>query len=107
MPPAGDDGRTGAGDRGEIENPERLPLLVAVQTLARFANGLAGINRLVLVGVADGPSVSSLLRELGLDRRILVTPPVAGAPAVIGASLVFLRDEAERQRFLDQATRRA
>ncbi|RVU15980.1 glycosyltransferase family A protein [Methylobacterium oryzihabitans] len=86
----------------EIENPERLPLLVAVQTLARFANGLAGVNRLVLVGVADGPSLSSLLRELGLDRRILVTPPVAGAPAVNGSSLVFLADEAERQRFLDQ-----
>jgi hypothetical protein len=27
---------------------------------------------------------------------------VAGAPAVIGSSLVFLADEAERQRFLDQ-----
>ncbi|MEH3147188.1 MAG: glycosyltransferase [Methylobacterium frigidaeris] len=96
----------GAGQAGEVEqeigNADRLPLLVAVQTLARFANGLAGVSRLVLAGVEDGPSISSLLRELGLDRRILVTPPVAGSPGVIQSSLVFLADEADRQRFLDQ-----
>lgn len=91
--------------RPPVGNLERLPLLVAVQTLARLANDTAEVERVVLVGVEDGPSISSLLRELGLERRILVAPPLeAPGERAIRASLVFLGEKAagERARFLDQ-----
>lgn len=91
--------------RPPVENLERLPLLVAVQTLARLANDTAEVERVVLVGVEDGPSISSLLRELGLERRILVAPPLeAPSERAIRGSLVFLGEKAagERARFLEQ-----
>ncbi|OYX13093.1 MAG: hypothetical protein B7Z15_08420, partial [Rhizobiales bacterium 32-66-8] len=74
-----------------------LRLLVAAQILARMANGIAGLNRLVLAGVEDGPSLGSLLRDVGLERRIIVIPalPTASAAAKAG-SLVFLANDADR-----------
>lgn len=91
--------------RPPVEGLERLPLLVAVQTLARLANETAEVERVVLVGVEDGPSISSLLRELGLERRILVAPPLeAPGEKAIRGSLVFLGEKAAdaRARFIEQ-----
>ncbi|MGY2049044.1 hypothetical protein [Methylobacterium sp. JK268] len=88
-----------------IEDLDRLPLLVAVQTLARLAEAIPEIERVILVGVDDGPSISNLLRKLGLPRRITVSPPVAGLPdKTLQRCLVFLaeRAEAERTRLVEQ-----
>ncbi|AWN37643.1 hypothetical protein [Methylobacterium radiodurans] len=91
--------------RPPVEGLERLPLLVAVQTLARLANDTAEVERVVLVGVEDGPSISSLLRELGLERRILVAPPLeTPSEKAVRGSLVFLGEKAagERERLVAQ-----
>ncbi len=86
-----------------LEHMDKLPLLVAAQTLARLANSIAGLDRIVVAGVDDGQSIGSLLRDVGLERRILVTPPMKTPTAkMLGTSLVFLGQEALRQQFLDQ-----
>jgi len=80
-----------------------LRLLVAAQILARMANGIAGLNRLVLAGIQDGPSLGSLLRDVGLERRIIVTPVVATTSGAAKAgSLVFIANEADRAEFVAQ-----
>ncbi len=87
---------------GTIDQIEKLPLLILAQTLARLANGIAGLDRIQLDGVEDGQSVAGLLREMGLERRILVSPAVPTLdPAAKRSSLVFIRNEDARQRFLD------
>ncbi|MFG1422370.1 glycosyltransferase family 2 protein [Roseixanthobacter liquoris] len=86
-----------------IDQIEKLPLLILAQTLARLANGIAGLDRIQLDGVEDGQSVAGLLREMGLERRILVTPAMPGLDAAARrSSLVFIRTEDARQRFLDE-----
>ncbi|WP_341988198.1 glycosyltransferase family 2 protein [Azorhizobium sp. AG788] len=87
----------------ELEYMDQLPLLLAAQTLARLANAIVGIDRIVMAGVDDGQSLGSLLRDVGLERRILVSPPIKTPTAkILESSLVFLGDESLRQSFLDQ-----
>lgn len=86
-----------------FENLERLPLLVMAQTLARFANGIAEVERLVVAGVEDGQALGKLLRDAGLERRILVIPPPATpSEKNLRTSVVFLANDSLRQGFLDQ-----
>ncbi|MEP9365965.1 glycosyltransferase family 2 protein [Xanthobacter sp. VNH20] len=86
-----------------VDQVEKLPLLILAQTLARLANGIAGLDRIQLEGVEDGQSVGSLLREMGLERRILVSPAMPNlSEKAKQSSLVFLRNEAARQGFLDE-----
>ncbi|MFG1399393.1 glycosyltransferase family 2 protein [Roseixanthobacter pseudopolyaromaticivorans] len=86
-----------------VDQVDKLPLLILAQTLARLANGIAGLDRIQLEGVEDGQSVGSLLREMGLERRILVSPAVPNlSDKAKQSSLVFLRNEAARQGFLDE-----
>jgi hypothetical protein len=93
-------GRRAGGDRVEPRLPRRrgraaaLPRPEAVdagEPVGEAGEGLDRHEERQALGILDLG-----LDQLGLDRRILVTPPVAGAPAVIGSSLVFLADEAER-----------
>ncbi|MFG1432394.1 glycosyltransferase family 2 protein [Xanthobacter sp. V2C-8] len=86
-----------------FEHLENLPLLLTAQTLARFANAVPELERLLVAGVEDGQSLGQLLRDAGLDRRILVIPPPANpSPKNLHASLVFIGSEEMRQSFLDQ-----
>lgn len=87
----------------EFEHMDQLPVLVMAQTLARFANGVAGVERLLVSGVDDGQALGQLLRDVGLERRILVLPPPAEpTQKSLAASIVFVPDETQRQGFLDQ-----
>jgi len=80
-----------------------LLLMVAVQTLARIANATASVDRLVLAGVKDLPSLESLLRELELEPRIAVTPePPQPSAEDASRSIVFVAEDADRRRFLDR-----
>lgn len=86
-----------------FEHMERLPLLVMAQTLARFANSVAEVERLLVAGVDDGQALAQLLRDTGLERRILVIPPPAApSPKNLRTSVVFIAREELRQSFLDQ-----
>ncbi|MFG1425614.1 glycosyltransferase family 2 protein [Roseixanthobacter glucoisosaccharinicivorans] len=88
---------------GAIDQIEKLPLLILAQTLAWLANGIAGLDRIQLDGVEDGQSVAGLLREMGLERRILVSPAVPHLDAAAKrSSLVFIHNEDARQHFLDE-----
>lgn len=87
----------------EFEHMDQLPVLVMAQTLARFANGVAGIERLLVSGIDDGQALGQLLRDVGLERRILVLPPPAEPTAkTLAGSIVFVSDDSQRQDFLDQ-----
>ncbi|QTL04129.1 glycosyltransferase family 2 protein [Aquabacter sp. L1I39] len=87
----------------DFEHMDQLPVLVMAQTLARFANGVAGIDRLLVSGVDDGQALGQLLRDVGLERRILVLPPPAEpTQKTLAGSIVFVPEEAQRQGFLDQ-----
>ncbi|MFG1478999.1 glycosyltransferase family 2 protein [Xanthobacter sp. V4C-4] len=82
---------------------DKLPLLAMAQTLARFANGVAEIERLMVAGVEDGQALGHLLRDAGLERRILVIPPPAVPSAKnLRTSIVFISREDLRQSFVDQ-----
>lgn len=86
-----------------FEGLSKLPLLVMAQTLARFANGVAELERLLVAGVDDGQALGQLLRDAGLERRILVIPPPASPTAKnLRTSMVFIAREELRQSFLDQ-----
>ncbi len=86
-----------------VPQVEKLPLLILAQTLSRFANGIADVDRVLLQGVDDGQSVASLMREMGLARHIIVAPLSDKIGAnVRQRSIVFLAHESERQRLVDQ-----
>jgi glycosyltransferase involved in cell wall biosynthesis len=88
---------------GTFEHSDRLPLMVMAQTLARFANSIAEVERLLVAGVDDGQVLGQLLRDVGLERRILVIPPPANPSAKnLRTSVVFIAREELRQSFLDQ-----
>lgn len=92
-----------AGILDTFEDMQKLPLLVTAQTLARFANGVAEVERLLVAGVDDGQALAQLLRDTGLERRILVIPPPAMPTAKnLRTSIVFIAHEDMRQSFLEQ-----
>lgn len=86
-----------------IDNLEKLSPLIMAQTLARLANGIAGIDRVVLAGIGDSDAVGTMLRDLGLEERIRVEAasdaPDEGART---GCLVFIGQEDLRQDFVDQ-----
>ncbi|WP_454916384.1 glycosyltransferase family 2 protein [Xanthobacter sediminis] len=86
-----------------FEHMDKLPLLVTAQILARLANGIAEIERLLVAGVDDGQALAQLLRDAGLERRILVIPPpTMPSPKNLRTSIVFIAREELRQSFLEQ-----
>ncbi|GGF49396.1 hypothetical protein GCM10007301_05790 [Azorhizobium oxalatiphilum] len=87
----------------DLQIPENLALLVMAQTVARLANGVAEVERVVVAGVEDGQALGGLFRDAGLERRILVVPPPkAPTEKNLRTSLVFIADESLRQQFVEQ-----
>ncbi|WP_051357006.1 glycosyltransferase family A protein [Azorhizobium doebereinerae] len=87
----------------DMQGLENLPLLALAQTLARLANGIAEIERLVIAGADDGQALGNLLRDTGLERRILaMPPPKAPSEKNLRTSVVFIARDDLRQEFLDQ-----
>lgn len=80
---------------------DELPLLLAVQTLSRLANGIAELERIILVGASDPPSLDRLLREVGLEPRLKVVAwSFTSSDEDRHNSLVFLVQETDRATFL-------
>ncbi len=86
-----------------IPGMERLPLMLVMQKLARFANAIGGVERLELVGVDAAAHLIPLLRQVGLEDRIALnagaSPPEDGPPE---STIVFLARESDRQTCLDR-----
>ena len=81
----------------DVPGIDRLPLMLVMQKLARFANAIGGVDRLELVGVEQAAEVMALLRQAGLETRIALNagsaPPV-DAPRE--TTIVYLAQEAGR-----------
>lgn len=93
---------------GMAEHPEvaslrnAFPMLVAMQTLAYHASATAGVDRLVLSGMADPTSIAEILRDVGLPPEIEVTADLDdNEPAEIESTMIFASDLARRERFLE------
>jgi glycosyltransferase involved in cell wall biosynthesis len=81
----------------------RLRLGVLVQSLARLANGLSGIETIVVKGMDDLNHVVQLLKEVGLEPRITVRLPFTQPSAEErNGTLVFLSNEDDRPAMLAQ-----
>lgn len=94
---------------GGSQHPEMLsvrndlPLMVAVQTLARKVNAASGIDRIVLDKVDDVASLAGLLYELGLEPAVtVVDTPQEHMPETVGRSAVFIADGADRPLFVQK-----
>jgi glycosyltransferase involved in cell wall biosynthesis len=83
---------------GKTADVAELQMLASAQALARFANHVAGVERIV---VADPEAIAPVLRMLGLDEAISVTPPIESPDeATADSSVVFLASEADREAAL-------
>lgn len=80
-----------------IDNLDMLPPMFLAQTLARLANGIAGIERVVVAGVEEVAAVGALMRDLGLEERIAVVSVDDAEEGGEEASLVFIGQEALRE----------
>ena len=81
---------------------ESFPMLVAMQTLAYQVNATAGIEQLVLSGMADPNLISELLRDVGLEPQIEITADLeAHQPARFENTVIFAADMPRREKFLE------
>lgn len=80
---------------------DKLPLMVALQTLAYHATATAGITHLMLCGVADKKALEEMLYDLGLAAEIrVVSEPKVHNPDQLKKTVVFLADAARHQLFV-------
>jgi hypothetical protein len=76
-------------------------MAVAIQTLAYQVNSTAGINRLILSGMADPKSIGEMLRDIGLLPEIeIVADPQTHDPALLEKTAIFAADMPRRENFL-------
>lgn len=80
---------------------EVLPLRVALQTLAYQVDATAGLDRLILSGMADPAAIGDLLRDCGVEPRIeILDDSAAHDPARIESTAVFVSDQQRRDKYL-------
>ena len=75
-------------------------LPVFAQTLARLANGIAGLSSVVVASDDIVDTMRAVLANLGLRADIAVGP--ADETATAADSMVVITHEADRKRFLDR-----
>lgn len=94
----------GMGDHPEVAALRRsFPMLVAMQTLAYQVTATAGVDRLILSGMADPALITELLREVGLPPEIDVTADLDdNDPIGIENTMIFAADMARRETFLER-----
>ncbi|KQV81338.1 glycosyltransferase family 2 protein [Rhizobium sp. Root1220] len=81
---------------------ESFPMLVAMQTLAYQVSATAGVDRLVLSGMADPALITELLRDVGLAAEIEVTSELdESAQPGIESTIIFAADMERREKFLE------
>ena len=92
----------GLGEHPEVaELRHSLPMMVAIQTLAYQVNATAGVNRLILSGMADPKSIGEMLRNMGLLPEIeIVADPQTHDPALLEKTAIFAADMPRRENFL-------
>ncbi|OWV79837.1 glycosyl transferase [Rhizobium sp. R635] len=89
---------------GMLDHPEirpfreRLPLMVAIQTLVSEVNAAIGINTLLLAGFTEITALENLMRELGLSERVKVTKELSDSP--LECTAVFVSVERDREYFV-------
>ncbi|SEH93313.1 glycosyltransferase domain-containing protein [Rhizobium tibeticum] len=93
----------GMGNHPEVAAlRESFPMLVAMQTLAYQVSATAGVDRLVLSGMADPALITELLRDVGLAPEIEVTADLDdSASADVESTIIFAADMARREKFLE------
>ncbi|MBB3543629.1 MULTISPECIES: glycosyltransferase family 2 protein [unclassified Rhizobium] len=94
----------GMGDHPEVAAlRESFPMLVAMQTLAYQVTATAGVDRLILSGMADPALITELLRDVGLPPEIDVTADLDdNDPIGIENTMIFAADMARRETFLER-----
>ncbi|RDJ13470.1 glycosyltransferase family 2 protein [Rhizobium grahamii] len=94
----------GMGDHPEVAAlRESFPMLVAMQTLAYQVSATAGVDRLILSGMADPALITELLRDVGLPPEIDVTADLDdNDPIGIENTMIFAADMARRETFLER-----
>ncbi|WP_028748338.1 glycosyltransferase family 2 protein [Rhizobium mesoamericanum] len=81
---------------------ESFPMLVSMQTLAYQVNATAGIDQLILSGMADPNLISEILRDVGLEPQIEITTDLeTHRPARTENTIVFAADMPRRDKFLE------
>jgi len=94
----------GMGDHPEVAAlRESFPMLVAMQTLAYQVSATAGVDRLILSGMADPALITELLRDVGLPPEIDVTADLDdNDPIGIENTMIFAADMGRRETFLER-----
>lgn len=92
----------GLGEHPEVAQLRHsFPMAVAIQTLTYQVNATAGINRLILSGMADPKSIGEMLRDIGLLPEIeIVADPPTHDPALLEKTAIFAADMPRRENFL-------
>ena len=83
----------------EIRNfRERLPLMVAIQTLVSEVNSAIGIDTLLLGGFSEITALEGLMRELGLNEKVKMTVKLSDSP--LESTAVFVSVNSDREYFV-------
>ncbi|MGO7202849.1 glycosyltransferase family 2 protein, partial [Rhizobium ruizarguesonis] len=77
---------------------ERLPLMVAIQTLVSEVNSAIGIDTLLLGGFSEITALEGLMRELGLNGKVKVTVKLSDSP--LESTAVFVSVNSDREYFV-------
>ncbi|MGV4793545.1 glycosyltransferase [Rhizobium sp. F40D2] len=86
-------------DHPEIrEFRERLPLMVAIQTLVSEVNSAIGIDTLLLAGFTEIAVLEDLMRELGLNEKVRVTAELGDS--ALDSTAVFVSVNRDREYFV-------
>ncbi|WP_246706395.1 hypothetical protein [Rhizobium laguerreae] len=86
-------------DHPEIRNfRERLPLMVAIQTLVSEVNSAIGIDTLLLGGFPEITALEGRMRELGLSEKVKVTVKLSDSP--LESTAVFISADSDREYFV-------
>lgn len=84
-----------------IPDLAELQMLASAQALARFANNMAGISRIAVLGASDIDQLRVMMKTLGLNDEIAVVSGIAAPDeAALQHSVVFLASEADRPEVL-------
>ncbi|MGO8617588.1 glycosyltransferase family 2 protein, partial [Rhizobium ruizarguesonis] len=74
---------------------ERLPLLVAIQTLVSEVHSAIGIDTLLLGGFSAITALEGLMRELGLNEKVKMTVKLSDSPLESTAVVVSVNSDRE------------
>ena len=94
----------GFGGHPDVQNlRDKLPRMVALQTLAGLANATAGIDRLILHGITNKDAVESMLRRLGLkDGIVIVDENDAPSDEDLNRTAVLVPGDGDRFRYVEK-----